>query len=61
VQTLLILLFWIFAGLALMVFVLQRFAKPTSESSTAKLSSWLIPLIGLLLLLRALDYYLSGG
>ena len=60
-QTSLTLVFWIFLGVALMVFVLERYARPTDEEATARLSSWLVPLVGLLLLLRVLEHYLFAG
>jgi len=59
-QTLLILLVGIFAGLALLVFVADRFGSHTDEATTARLQRWILPLVGLLLVVSALDYFFRG-
>lgn len=61
VQNLLILLVCIFAGIALLVVVLERFGKPANEQATARLQRWIMPLVGLALVLAALDYFIRGG
>jgi hypothetical protein len=56
---LLLLLVLIFGGVALMVVLGERFAKPADPARMARLRRWLWPLVGLMLLLSMLDYYLS--
>jgi len=56
-----LIIFCIFAAVALMVFVLGRTAKPLDEDKVARLSSWLVPLVGLLLVVGVLKHYLAGG
>ncbi|MEM6484601.1 MAG: hypothetical protein AAF662_06410 [Pseudomonadota bacterium] len=60
-QNLLLLLVAIFVGVGLMVFILERFAKPTDPETVAKLSRWLIPLVGIMLVLGALKQCLPAG
>jgi hypothetical protein len=60
-QNIFTLLTFIFVGVALMVFLVERYAKPTDEESVSRLSSWLIPLVGVLLVIRVLEHYLSQG
>ncbi len=55
---LLLLLLLIFAGVALMVFLGQRFAAPADSQRMDQLRRWLIPLVGLSLVLSLLKYYL---
>ena len=57
-SNLLLLLLLIFAGVALMVFFAQRFAAPGDSQRMNRLSRWLIPLVGLSLVLSLLKYYL---
>jgi len=57
-SNLLLLLLLIFAGVALMVFFGQRFAAPADSQRMNRLSRWLIPLVGLSLVLSLLKYYL---
>lgn len=54
---LLLLLLAIFAGVALMVVLGERFASPADPDSVRRLQRWLIPLVGLMLLLSLVDYY----
>lgn len=56
-NTLVLLLLAIFGGVALMVILGERFAKPASEEQMARLSRWLYPLVGLSILLALLNYY----
>ena len=60
-QNLLLILLGIFAGLALLVVVLEKYGAATDEQKTRKLASWIMPLVGLVLVLSALKYYLGGG
>lgn len=53
-----VILLFIFGGVALMAILGERFAKPADEQQVAKLSRWLIPLVGVMLLVTALDYFL---
>jgi hypothetical protein len=60
VQNLLILLVCIFAGVALLVVVTGRFGAATDAKTTSRVQRWIYPLVGLLLVLSALDYFLGG-
>ncbi len=55
---LLLLLLLIFGGVALMVVLGERFARPADPERLARLRRWLLPLVGVMLLLSLLDYYL---
>lgn len=57
-NNLLLLLLFIFAGVALMVILGERFAQPADPQKMRKLQRWLLPLVGVMLLLSLLDYYL---
>lgn len=57
-NTLLLLLVLIFAGVALMVVLGERFAKPADAEQMHKLQRWLYPLVGLALVLSLAKYYL---
>jgi cadmium resistance protein CadD (predicted permease) len=57
-NTLLLLLLLIFAGVALMVILGERFAKPADADQMHKLQRWLYPLVGLALVLSLLNHYL---
>ncbi len=48
----------IFGGVALMVVLGERFAKPADPERVRQLSRWLIPLVGLMLVLSVANYYL---
>ncbi len=54
---LLIILLAVFAGVALMVVIGQRHAKPLSAEKQARLARWIMPLVGLVLVLSLLKYY----
>jgi hypothetical protein len=58
VNNLLLLLLLIFGGVALMVVLGERFARPADPARMALLRRWLWPLVGLALLLSLLQYYL---
>ncbi|GAB3286976.1 hypothetical protein [Parahaliea aestuarii] len=57
-NNLLLILLLIFAGVALMVVLGERFAAPADPEKMARLRRWLIPLVGLMLVLSLVDYYL---
>ena len=56
-KNLLLLLLLIFGGVALMVVLGQRFAKPADPQHLRQLQRWLLPLVGLLLVLSLVNYY----
>jgi threonine/homoserine/homoserine lactone efflux protein len=58
-QTLLLLLLAIFAGVALMVVLGERFGRPMDAAGMQRLSRWLVPLVGLMLVLSAVRYFLD--
>tara|TARA_R110002072_G_scaffold60731_8_gene153771 strand:- start:1896 stop:2072 length:177 start_codon:yes stop_codon:yes gene_type:complete len=55
---LLLLLLLLFVGVALMVVLGERFAKPADPEQMRRIQRWLYPLIGLSLVLSLLNYYL---
>jgi len=56
-NTLLIILLLIFGGVTLMVVLGERFAKPADPKRLAQLQRWLLPLVGLMLVLSLLEYH----
>lgn len=54
---LLLLLLLIFAGVALMVVLGERFAKPADPQQMQRLQRWIYPLVGLALVLSLANYY----
>jgi peptidoglycan biosynthesis protein MviN/MurJ (putative lipid II flippase) len=58
-SNLLLVLLAIFAGVALMVVLGERFAAPADSRRMQQLRRWLIPLVGLMLLLSLVDYYIN--
>ena len=56
-DTLLLLLLMIFGGVALMVVLGERFAKPADPEKMAQLSRWLWPLVGLSMVLAIINHY----
>jgi hypothetical protein len=57
-NNLLLLLLLIFGGVALMVVLGERFAKPADPERMNQLRRWLIPLVGLSLVLSLVNYYI---
>ena len=57
-DNLLLLLLLIFGGVALMVVLGERFAKPTDPERLNQLRRWLIPLVGLMLVLSLVNHYI---
>ena len=58
-DTLLILLLFIFSGVALMVGLGERFAKPMDPEKMQRLSRWIIPLVALALVIQLFRYWLQ--
>ncbi|MAT94677.1 MAG: hypothetical protein CME59_19060 [Halioglobus sp.] len=56
-STLVLLLLFVFGGVALMVVLGERFAKPADPEKMARLSRWIYPLVGVSIVLALLDYY----
>lgn len=54
---LMIILLLIFGGVALMVVLGERFAKPADEQQMNRLRRWLMPLVGLALVLSLINFY----
>lgn len=59
-SNLFLLLLGIFGGIALLVFVLERVAKPMDPEQAQRLSRWIVPLVGLSPVLATLKYFLQG-
>ncbi len=59
-NTLVLLLLLIFAGVGLMVVLGERFAKPVEPERLQRLSRWIYPLVGLCLVLATARYFLQG-
>lgn len=57
-NNLLMLLLFIFGSVALMVFLGERYAKPADPERMARMRRWLVPLVGIMLLLSLLNFYL---
>lgn len=54
---LLLLLLFIFGGVALMVLLGERFASPGDPERASRLSRWIYPLVGLSLVLALARHY----
>lgn len=59
-DSLLIIMVVVFSGVALMVVLGERFAKPADPEKMHKLQRWILPLVGLSLVLSLARYYWSG-
>ena len=57
-MNLLVLLVLIFAGVALIAMVSKRFSGPADSGRMQQLQRWLVPLVGVMLLLSLLNYYI---
>ncbi|MEQ9464442.1 MAG: hypothetical protein RJQ10_12350 [Haliea sp.] len=57
-HNLLMLLLFVFGSVALMVFLGERFARPADPERMARMRHWLMPLVGVMLVLSLLDFYL---
>ena len=58
-QTLILILLFVFLGVFLMVFFLERLGGEMEPEKVAKLSRWIMPLVGLLLVLSTLKFFLG--
>lgn len=58
-NNLILLLLLIFVGVALLVVVGERVLKPMEPEKLARLSRWIYPLVGVMLLLSIGNYYLG--
>ena len=56
-SNLLVILFFVFAGVALMVVLGERFSKPAEPEKLRRIQRWIFPLVGLMLLLSLLQHY----
>ena len=56
-NNLLLILLFVFGGVALMVVLGERFGKPADSQRMAQLRRWLIPLVGLSLVLSLVQHY----
>ena len=56
-MNLLILLALIFGGVALIAVVSKRFSGPGDSARMQQLQRWIMPLVGVMLLLSLLNYY----
>ena len=57
-NTLFMLLLFIFGGVALMVVLGERFAKPMEPEQMQKLSRWIIPLLAIALVIQMIRYWM---
>ena len=57
-NSLFLILLCIFVGVALMVVLGERFAQPADPERMRQLRRWLIPLVGLSLVLSAVEFYI---
>ena len=55
-NNLMLILLFVFAGVALMVLLGERFAKPADPEQTQKISRWIMPLVGLTLVLSLFKF-----
>lgn len=56
-NTLFLILLFIFGGVALMVVLGERFAKPMEPGQMQRLSRWIIPLVAVAIVLQMLNYF----
>lgn len=56
-NNLLLILLFVFGGVALMVVLGERFAQPADSERMRQLRRWLIPLVGLMLVLSVAEHY----
>jgi len=56
-NNLLLILLFVFGGVALMVVLGERFGKPANPERMQQLRRWILPLVGLSLVLSLAKYY----
>ena len=56
-NTLFMLLLFIFGGVALMVVLGERFAKPMDPEKAQKLSRWILPLVAAAIVIQMIMYF----
>ena len=56
-NTLLLLLLFIFGGVALMVVLGEKFSKPMEPEKLRQITRWILPLVGLSILIRMIQYW----
>ncbi len=59
-DVLLLVLLLIFGGVGLMVVLGKRFAQPADPQRLHQLQRWLLPLVGLMLVLSLVNHYMSS-
>jgi cadmium resistance protein CadD (predicted permease) len=57
-DTLILLLLFIFAGVALMVVLGKKFAKPVESEKLHKFTRWIIPLVALSIIIQMFRYWM---
>ena len=58
-NTLFMLLLFIFGGVALMVVLGERFGKPMEPEKLQRVTRWIIPLVALAIVIQMFRYYWS--
>jgi cadmium resistance protein CadD (predicted permease) len=58
-NTLILLLLFIFAGVALMVVLGEKFAKPIESEKLQKISRWILPLVALSIIIQMFIYWMQ--
>ena len=56
-NNLLLILLFVFGGVALMVILGERFGKPADPQRMQQLQRWILPLVGLSIVLSLAKYY----
>ena len=56
-NTLFLILLFIFGGVALMVVLGEKFAKPMEPEKLQRISRWIIPLVGLSIVIQMFRYW----
>ncbi len=58
-NTLVVLLLFIFGGVALMVVLGEKFAKPMEPEKLHKITRWILPLVGVSIVIQMFRYWLG--
>lgn len=58
-NTLLMLLLFIFGGVALMVIIGERHAKPMDSEKLPRITRWILPLVFLAIVIRMIQYFME--